>query len=62
MKKGVNRSFLTSHRIDSEETNNNHGADADGVVVRNATKTYGVGSNRHVILNGLNMTVKKGTM
>lgn len=66
MKKSVNLSsqvFLTSHRLDhSDETNNNNGATADGVVVRNAIKSYGVGSNRYVILNGLNMTVKKGTM
>jgi hypothetical protein len=46
----------------SDETNNNNGGVADGVVVRNAIKSYGVGSNRYVILNGLNMTVKKGTM
>lgn len=67
MKKSVNLSsqvFLTSHRLDhSDETNNNNGGvAADGVVVRNAIKSYGVGSNRYVILNGLNMTVKKGTM
>lgn len=65
MKKSVNLSsevFLTSHSLDSDETNNNNGAVADGVIVRNAIKSYGVGSSRYVILNGLNMTVKKGTM
>ncbi|XP_046645726.1 ABC transporter G family member 20-like [Daphnia pulicaria] len=66
MKKSVELSsevFLTSHRLDhSDETNNNNGGVADGVVVRNAIKSYGVGSNRYVILNGLNMTVKKGTI
>lgn len=67
MKKSVNHSevFLTSqHRLDSDERNNNTGATiiTHGVIVRNANKTYGVGSNRYTILNGLDMTVKKGTM
>jgi len=33
-----------------------------GVLVNNATKTYGVGSRKCAILKGLDMTVKKGTM
>lgn len=35
---------------------------ADGVVVRNAVKSYGVGKRRSTVLNGLEMTVKKGAM
>jgi hypothetical protein len=63
MKTSVNHSevFVASHRLDGDETNNNTGA-TYGVIVRNANKTYGVGSNRYAILNRLNMTVKKGTM
>jgi hypothetical protein len=33
-----------------------------GVLVRNAIKTYGVGSRKSIILENLNMTVKKGSM
>ncbi|KAI9558878.1 ABC protein [Daphnia sinensis] len=63
MKIGVENSdvFVTSHRV--SETNNNATASAvHGVIVRNAIKTYGVGSNRYPVLNELNMMVKKGTI
>jgi hypothetical protein len=33
-----------------------------GVLVQNATKTYGVGSGKCAILQGLDMNVIKGTM
>jgi hypothetical protein len=33
-----------------------------GVIVNNATKTYGAGKSKCAILRGLDMTVKKGTM
>ena len=32
------------------------------VSVRNAFKQYGMKHNRNIVLNGLNMTVEKGTM
>lgn len=32
------------------------------VCVRNAFKQYGMKHNRNIILDGLNMTVEKGTM
>jgi hypothetical protein len=35
---------------------------SQGVIVRNAIKSYGVGSRRSTVLNGLDMNVKKGTM
>ena len=33
-----------------------------GVLVRNANKSYGVGKNRCEIIKGLEMNVKNGTM
>jgi hypothetical protein len=35
---------------------------SQGVIVQNAIKSYGVGSRRSTVLDGLNMNVKKGTM
>jgi hypothetical protein len=35
---------------------------SQGVIVRNAIKSYGVGSRRSTVLDGLDMNVKKGTM
>lgn len=35
---------------------------SQGVVVRNAIKSYGVGSRRSTVLEGLDMNVKRGTM
>uniref|UniRef100_A0A0P6D3Z3 ABC transporter G family member n=1 Tax=Daphnia magna TaxID=35525 RepID=A0A0P6D3Z3_9CRUS len=63
MKMGVENSdrFVTSHRM-GETNNNATGSAVHGVIVRNAIKTYGVGSNRYAVLNELNMTVKKGTI
>ncbi|KAI9556290.1 ABC protein [Daphnia sinensis] len=51
--------FVSSNQFDDESRANNC---ADGVLVRNAYKIYGVGSNRCAILEGLNMIVKKGTI
>jgi hypothetical protein len=33
-----------------------------GILVRNAIKTYGVRKNQFLVLNGIDMSVKKGTM
>ncbi|XP_046646484.1 ABC transporter G family member 20-like [Daphnia pulicaria] len=35
---------------------------SQGVIVRNAIKSYGVGSRRSTVLDGLDMNVKKGTI
>lgn len=35
---------------------------APAVLVRNAVKSYGVGSRRTTILAGIDMTVQRGTM
>jgi hypothetical protein len=32
------------------------------VVLRNARKSYGSGVNGKVVLNGMNMTIKEGSM
>lgn len=53
--------LIASNRI-SETNNNASGGAVHGVIVRNAIKAYGVGNGRYPVLNGLNMTVKKGTM
>ena len=34
----------------------------EAVLVRSATKSYGVRKNRHAVLEALDMHVKKGTM
>ncbi len=36
--------------------------DTQGVLIRNATKSFGVGRFRCTVLERLNMTVKKGSM
>lgn len=61
MTKGVEGSpvFVSCNQFDSERSADIY---ADGVLVRNAYKIYGVGRNRCAILDGLHMTVKKGTM
>ncbi|XP_057369454.1 ABC transporter G family member 20-like [Daphnia carinata] len=61
MKIGVENSDIASHGV-SETNNNATGNAVHGVIVRNAIKTYGVGSNRYPVLNELNMAVKKGTI
>ncbi|EFX61237.1 ABC protein, subfamily ABCH, partial [Daphnia pulex] len=50
-----------SHRIANE---NNCPSDSCvyGVLVRNATKTFGSGSKKCAVLQGLNMTVKRGSI
>jgi hypothetical protein len=35
---------------------------AQGVLIRNASKIYGVGKKRCAVLNGIDMSVNKGTM
>nr|QBM06389.1 ATP-binding cassette sub-family H-like protein 1 [Daphnia magna] len=61
MTKGVEGSpvFVSCNQFDSERSADIY---ADGVLVRNAYKIYGVGRNRCAILEGLHMTVKKGTI
>jgi hypothetical protein len=52
------------HRV-SGETNGTAAGDvcpAEAVLVRSATKSYGVRKNRHAVLEALDMHVKKGTM
>jgi hypothetical protein len=50
-----------SHRI-NYEINNPGDSCVYGVLVRNATKTFGSGSKTCAILQGLNMSVKRGSM
>lgn len=56
--------IVSSHRCVSE-TNSNPGGSicrSQAVLVRKATKSYGAGRNRSTVLDGLDMTVKKGSM
>lgn len=68
MKKGVEdpkNMFVSSSAPPGSEINNGLGGTGNniqGVHVRNAVKSYGVGSRRSIVLNGLDMDVKKGTM
>ncbi|XP_057374585.1 ABC transporter G family member 23-like [Daphnia carinata] len=52
--------FVISNQVDGEW--NKDSCTSDGVIVRNASKIYGVGNSRCAILETLNMTVKKGTI
>ncbi len=69
MKKNARRpeTFVLSpqHRV-SGGTNGTAAGDvcaaAEAVLVRSATKSYGVRKNRHAVLEALDMHVKKGTM
>lgn len=63
---GGSEVIVETHRLGTSEMNN-AGSGGDGssvraVVVRNATKVYGSRSNRCAVLEGLNMTIKKGEM
>jgi hypothetical protein len=49
------------HRI-ANEINNPSDSCVYGVLVRNATKTFGSGSKKCSILQGLNLSVKRGSM
>ena len=54
--------FVSSHQL-RNQTNKSKSESCDqGVLVRNAIKTYGVGKNQNAILQGFDMNVKKGTM
>jgi hypothetical protein len=54
---------FTSHQLGCEMNDASAGVSVEyGVLVRNAIKTYGVGSRKSIILENLNMTVKKGSM
>jgi hypothetical protein len=53
--------FASSHRINNEN-NNPSDSGVNSVIIRNATKTFGSGRNKCAVLQGLNMTVKKGSM
>ncbi len=64
---GGSEVIVEPHRLaTSDEMNNGSAggssASAQAVVVRNATKVYGSGKNRCAVLEGLNMTIKKGEM
>jgi hypothetical protein len=52
------------HQLESETNINPSGSSRinQAVLVRNATKSYGVGRNRCAVLEGLDMTVKRGSM
>ena len=54
--------LASSQRIDSETIHIASDSSVDGVIVRNANKSYGSGKNKYTVLQNLNMTVKKGTM
>jgi hypothetical protein len=55
--------YASSQRIKSEIIiNSSRDSGVDGVIVRNATKSYGSGRNKCDVLQDLNMTVKKGKM
>ncbi|KAI9558718.1 ABC protein [Daphnia sinensis] len=58
------RVFVSSHRYVSETNSDPSGGVSRGhaVLVRKATKSYGVGRSRSTILDGLDMTVKKGSI
>ena len=65
MKREVENSrvFVPPNRLGSEMNDISAGNSVQyGVLVRNAIKTYGVGSRRTTILEKLNMSVKKGSM
>ncbi len=51
-----------SHRIDNENNCPTSVSCVYGVLVRNATKTFGSGRNKCAVLQGLNMSVKRGSM
>jgi len=57
---------ISSHRRHESETNVNPSGGSrrieQAVLVRNANKSYGVGRNRSAVLEGLDMTVKRGSM
>ncbi len=50
--------IVSTHNV---ETNNGAGV-CHAVLVRNATKSYGAGSNRCAVLEGLDMAVNRGSM
>nr|CAH0113565.1 unnamed protein product [Daphnia galeata] len=54
--------LASPQRIDSETINSASDSGVDGVIVRNANKSYGSGKNKYKVLQDLNMTVKKGTI
>ena len=67
MKENVGGSevIVEPHRLATAEMNNVSGGSSSSVravVVRNATKVYGSGKNQCAVLEGLNMTIKKGEM
>jgi hypothetical protein len=65
---GGSEVIVEPHRLTTSDEMNNgsaggsSSASARAVVVRNATKVYGSGKNRCAVLEGLNMTIKKGDM
>ena len=61
---GGSEVIVETHRLGSSGMYNaeSGGSVVRAVVVRNATKVYGSRSNRCAVLEGLNMTIKKGEM
>lgn len=59
---GDSKVIVPSHRPGSEMVDTGGSGVPLGVMVRDAVKTYGVGGRRTTILQGLNMSVKKGSM
>lgn len=61
---GGSEVIVETHRLGTSGMDNagSVGSAVGAVVVRNATKVYGSRSNRCAVLEGLNMTIKKGEM
>ncbi|XP_046459302.1 ABC transporter G family member 20-like isoform X2 [Daphnia pulex] len=55
---GGSEVIVSTHNV---ETNNGAGV-GQAVLVRNATKSYGAGSNHSAVLKGLDMTVNRGSI
>lgn len=60
MMEDIQTSDESSNRIDSRATTTVD--NIYGVLVRKAIKTYGTGKNTYTVLQGLDMSVKRGTV
>ncbi|XP_046464439.1 ABC transporter G family member 20-like [Daphnia pulex] len=58
----ANVEFVSSHQLRNNETTCKTSDCGQGILIRNATKIYGVGKKRCTVLNGIDMSVKKGTI
>lgn len=54
--------IVPANRIIGETNEGSDGTVVHAVTVRNAIKVYGSKDNRCAVLDGLNMTIKKGAM